>query len=67
MFSPVCTPSGFIGQSQHCFSLASCEQCSGTDLLRTEMSRAEGGGTERLARRKGFLGAELNISDGSAW
>jgi hypothetical protein len=30
MFSPVCTESGFTGQSQHCYSLASCGQCSGT-------------------------------------
>src|SRR4249919_2936360 len=48
MSSPVCTESGFIGQSQRCCSLASCAQCSGTDLLRTEMRIAEGVGSERL-------------------
>jgi hypothetical protein len=31
------------------------------------MSGAKGAGTERLGRRKRFLCAELNISEGSAW
>ena len=48
MSSPVCTESGFICQSQRCCSLASCAQCSGTDLLRTEMRIAKGVGSERL-------------------
>jgi len=67
MSSPVSTESGFIGQSQRCCSLASCAQCSGTDLLRTEMRIAEGVGSERLGCCKRFLRAELNISEGSAW
>jgi hypothetical protein len=36
-------------------------------LLRTEMSGAEGAGTEQLGRSKRFLRAELDISEGSAW
>src|SRR5258705_10052727 len=67
MSSPVCTESGFIGQSQRCCSLASCAQCSGTDLLRTEMRIAEGVRSEWLGCCKRFLRAELNISEGSAW
>src|SRR5262245_4227211 len=63
MFSPVCTESGFIGQSQHCSSLASCGQCSGTDLLRTEMRIAEGVGSERLGCCKRFLRAELDLNE----
>src|SRR6266481_7283472 len=66
MSSPVCTESGFIGQSQRCCSLASCAQCSGKDLLRTEMRIAEGVGSEWLGSCKRFLRAELNISEGSA-
>src|SRR5229473_8370142 len=41
MFSPVCTGSGSIGQSQRCSSLASCGQCSGADLRRTERRSAQ--------------------------
>src|SRR6266567_3432541 len=59
MSSPVCTESGFIGQSQRCCSLASCAQCSGTDLLRTEMRIAEGVRSEQLGCCKRFLRAEL--------
>jgi hypothetical protein len=47
--------------------LASCAQCSGTDLLRTEMRIAEGVRSEWLGCCKRFLRAELNISQGSAW
>src|ERR1700716_425479 len=61
MSSPVCTESGFIGQSQRCCSLASCAQCSGTDLLRTEMRIAEGVRSEWLGCCKRFVRAELNI------
>src|SRR4051794_32821430 len=61
MSSPVCTESGFIGQSQRCCSLASCARCSGTDLLRTEMRIAEGVGSEWLGCCKRFFRAELNI------
>src|SRR3954451_6510662 len=61
MSSPVCTESGFIGQSQRCCSLASCARCSGTDLLRTEMRIAEGVGSEWLGCFKRFFRAEMNI------
>src|SRR5712692_9800017 len=66
MSSPVCTESGFIGQSQRCCSLASCAQCSGADLLRTEMRIAEGVRSEWLGCCKRLLRDELNISEGSA-
>ena len=49
--------SGFIGQSRRCCSLASCAQCSGTDLLRTEMRIAEDVGSEWLGCCKRFLRA----------
>src|SRR5450631_1813998 len=67
MFSPIRTKSGFIGQSQHCYSLASCGQCSGTDLLPTEMRIAEGVESEWLGCCTRFLRAELNISECSPW
>src|SRR5258708_39429243 len=50
MFSPACTGSGSIGHSPRCSSSASCGQCSGADLSRTERRSAQRVASE-VARR----------------
>src|SRR4029077_7265022 len=58
--------SGFIGQSQRCCSLASCAQCSGAVLLRTEMRIAEIVGSEWLDSCKRLRSIPLRAALGAS-